>query len=105
MHVEGEADLESKAGDALEFNAAAVILYFGVSEVRRSVRLKVRTPNGVSSRRPHAEIDLLFNWNGRLWLVDCKDRIAEEDLVERLRRSLPSNISKNTKMLLNRIGD
>lgn len=101
----GYGDRESKKGDALELATAATVLKLGVAEVRRSLRLKVNTPGGVSSRLPHAEIDLLFNWNGRLWLVDCKDRMPEEDLVRRLRGALRIPLSDSAQNLLRRIGD
>lgn len=101
----GHGDRESKRGDALELATAATLLKLGVVEVRRSLRLKVNTPSGVSSRLPHAEIDLLFNWNGRLWLADCKDRVPEEDLVQRLRGTLRKPLSDSAEALLRRIGD
>ena len=104
MEKTGHGDRESKEGDRLELAAAVVLLKLGVAEVRRSLRLKVNTPAGVSSRLPHAEIDLLFNWNGRLWLVDCKDRLSEDDLMVRLRRALGPRISDAARSLLDRIG-
>lgn len=97
----GTADREAKAGDNLERAAAAVVLKLGVPRVRRSVRLKVNTMQG--AKLPHAEIDLLFNWNGRLWLVDCKDRVAEETLVRRLRNALGDRISRDARSLLDLI--
>ena len=105
MDKEGQGDRERKKGDMLELLAAAALLKLGVPEIRRSLRLKVKTPHRVSSRLPHAEIDLLFNWNGRLWLVDCKDRVSEELLVQRLRKALPTTLSDSAENLLNRIGD
>lgn len=105
MAKTGYGDRESKKGDTLERAIAATLLKLGVVEVRRSLRLKVNTPGGVSSRLPHAEIDLLFNWNGRLWLVDCKDRVPEEDLVQRLRGTLRKPLSDSAEELLRRIGD
>ena len=106
MEKTGDGDPGNKEGDRLELAAAAVLLKLSVAEVRRSLRLKVNTPAGVSSRLPHTEIDLLFNWNGRLWIVDCKDRMSEDDLMARLRQSLqPSRISENAMSLLDRIGN
>jgi len=84
LHTDGEADAEEKRGDPLEFATAAVLLKLGIHTVRRSLRLKVKSSVGVSSRNPHAEVDLLFNWAGRLWLVDCKDRKRAEDLADAL---------------------
>ena len=88
LQVEGEADRDDKEGDRLERAAAAVVLKLGVVQVRRSLRLKVRSAPGTGTRLPHAEIDLLFSWDGRLWLVDCKDRRPAEDLVQGVRREL-----------------
>lgn len=101
---EGEADPTQKQGDALELLAAAVLLKLGVPQVRRSLRLKVKSASGVSTKKPHAELDLLFNWSGRLWLVDCKDRKAPEKLVTALTQSL-RGIAPNlqAKQLLERI--
>jgi len=105
LEVNGSADHAPHEGDSLEFNTAAVILKLGVPRVHRSLRLKVKAQEGVSTRQPHAEIDLLFNWNGRLWLVDCKDRTSEENLIAGLRRELPSTLSNDARSLLERIGN
>ena len=99
--IKGNADPEVKKGDALELQTAAVVLKHGAVEVRRSLRLKVDSP---SSSRPHAEIDLLFNWDGRLWLVDCKDRVSGSRLIKSLRDKLPS-IPPPAEQLLERLGD
>ena len=101
MEKTGYGDRESKKGDRLEYNTAAILLKLGIREVRRSLRLRVKTSG---SGLPHAEIDLLFNWNGKLWLVDCKDRMAEDELIHRLRRALPTGLSQTVKDLLDRIG-
>ena len=101
LRVEGTADRIAREGDALELQTAAVVLKHGAAEVRRSLRLKVDAP---SSSLPHAEIDLLFNWDGRLWLVDCKDRVSGSRLVHRLRNELRS-IPPPAEQLLRRLGD
>ena len=88
LHIAGEADRKSKEGDSLEFAAAAVLLKLGVRRVQRSLRLKVRSLPQTGTWRVHAEIDLLFTWDGCLWLVDCKDRKPAEDLAEGLSREL-----------------
>jgi hypothetical protein len=82
LTVNGHADPKAKDGDPLEYAAAAVALKLGVRRVRRSLRLKVRSTAGVSTRMPHAEIDLMFNFGGRLWVVDCKDRRPTADLLK-----------------------
>jgi len=89
LHIGGTADRRENVGDRLEFQTAAVLLKLGVTRVQRSLRLKVRTEQSPASPKPHAEVDLLFTWNGRLWLVDCKDRKPVEDLTDRLHRLLP----------------
>lgn len=72
-------------GDRLEFISAIHLLKAGVNGIRRSVRLKVKPRQGTQvPLPPHAELDLLFNHGGRLWLVDCKDRKPAEDLVRGL---------------------
>ncbi len=103
LQIAGEADGEPQTGDHLEFTTAATLLKLGVHQVQRSLRLKVKSAEYVGTRLPHAEIDLLFTWAGRLWLVDCKDRIPAEDLVTNLRRCLPSNLNPNAQALLARI--
>jgi len=103
LRVMGEADREAKDGDALEFAAAAVLLKLGVKRVQRSLRLKVKSTEQMGTRLPHAEIDLLFTWGGRLWLVDCKDRMPAEDLAENLRRFLHRPLNPNAETLLARI--
>jgi hypothetical protein len=95
-----------KEGDGLELTVAAALLKLGIHQVQRGLRLKVRSVQNVGTRLPHAEIDLLFNWAGRLWLVDCKDRIAPEALVERLWLELQRyDISHYARELLARIKD
>jgi len=92
LDITGEADRDVKKGDALEANTAAVLLKHGVKRVQQSLRLKAPAAHGVSIRSPLSELDLIFNWNGRLWLVDCKDRVQEDRLFDRLERvSQPVN--------------
>ncbi|CAB4243094.1 conserved protein of unknown function [Methylacidimicrobium sp. AP8] len=83
-----EGDRQEKEGNRLEYNAAVVLLRLGVRCVRRSLRLKVKSGTGISTSRPHEEIDLLFNHGGRLWQVDCKDRKPPEQLAEELEARL-----------------
>lgn len=60
-------------GDRLENETALALLALGIPVVRRSVRLKPKSARELSISNPHAEIDLVFVHNGRLWVVDCKD--------------------------------
>jgi len=104
LTIEGVADQSVKEGDALELLAAAVLLKLGVPQVRRSLRLKVKSGAGIPTRKPHAELDLLFNWSGRLWLVDCKDRKAPEHLARALAKCLEATLlPQQAKDLLRRI--
>lgn len=104
LTTQGIADVDAKKGDGLELATAAVLLKLGVQKVQRSLRLKVKSAQGVSTRQPHAEIDLLFSWGGKLWLVDCKDRKDPESLIEGLRRELNNQaLSPQATELLARI--
>jgi len=104
LEVSGTADGDDKAGDALELTTAAVLLKLGVSRVQRSLRLKVKSASGVGTRLPHAELDLIFTWGGRLWIVDCKDRKAPESLAVGLQRELShASLSSQARELLARI--
>ena len=84
LDILGDGNYGQNQGDALELIVAAALLRHGVRQVRRSLRLKVHSAPGVSARLPHAEIDLLFNYGGKLWLVDCKDRKPVTDLADGL---------------------
>jgi len=99
----GEPDRDWKDGDALEFATAAALLKLGVRCVQRSLRLKVKASQQVGTRLPHAEIDLLFTWAGRLWLVDCKDRKPAEALADGLERFLHRPLNPAANDLLARI--
>ncbi|OQW96234.1 MAG: hypothetical protein BWK77_05780 [Verrucomicrobia bacterium A1] len=98
LRISGEADRDEKEGDRLEFETAETLLRLGVKIVRRSARLKVSSAGGVSSRRPVAEIDLLFNYAGRLWLVDCKDAIRTEWMADGLKPYLDLSQPKARKL-------
>lgn len=104
LDVSGTADRDVKVGDSLEYITAAILLKLGVRRVQRSLRLKVKSAPGVGTNLPHAEIDLLFTWDGKLWLVDCKDRKSPESLIKGLRQELTNQIlSQQAKDLLARI--
>ena len=104
LDITGTADQDDKAGDGLELATAIVLLKLGVSSVQRSLRLKVKSVAGVGTRLPHAELDLLFTWGGRLWIVDCKDRKDPESLVQGLKRELRQGaLGPQARTLLARI--
>ena len=71
-------------GDNLEYGTACALLQAGVPSVRRSVELGANS----KSQNREAELDLVFNWNDRLWVVDCKDRIGGTEKVESLRTAI-----------------
>ena len=73
LNIAGKADPIDKEGDALEFSTAAVSTSWGQPRSAQSVS-QVKSSSYVSTGSRHAEIDLLFTWGGRLWLIDCKDR-------------------------------
>jgi hypothetical protein len=104
LRVRGKADSERKEGDRLELAAAAVLLKLGVMKVQRSLRLKVKQGVESATRLPHAEIDLLFSWGGKLWLVDCKDRKDPARLLDGLTRELRGcTLSGEAPRLMKRI--
>ncbi|MFO1498742.1 MAG: hypothetical protein U1G07_10175 [Verrucomicrobiota bacterium] len=96
--IENPSPRPSNEGDNLEYGTACALLKSGVTSVRRSVQLAT-LPN---SQNAESELDLIFNWNGRLWVVDCKDRVDSEIKVEKLHAALLSGgaISRQTEALL-----
>ena len=78
---------EEREGDGLEYGVAVLLLRLGVPQVYRSVEFK---PN-VYSQLTEGELDLVFNWSGRLWVVDCKDKVGGSQKLENLKTSLVAN--------------
>ncbi|HBM15075.1 MAG TPA: hypothetical protein DD381_01795 [Lentisphaeria bacterium] len=74
---------EKKKGDDLEYETAKEVLKLGIKQIRRSLRLKPKVYG--NQIKPHNEIDLLFIWKGKLWIIDCKDRVSPHKLMENLR--------------------
>jgi len=64
---------QANEGDRLEYLTALVLLKLGVKKVIRSIEIKEK-----EQKSPHAEIDILFNYGGRLWIGDCKDRNSRD---------------------------
>ena len=89
--IENPSPRPSNKGDNLEYATACALLMARVPAVRRSVELST-LPN---SQNSEGELDLVFNWNGRLWVVDCKDRVGGETKVEALRTALLSGGGSN----------
>lgn len=100
LHAKGPAP-EPRAGDLLELATAFALLKSGPCRVQRGIVMK--SAKRRDDRNDSGELDLVFNWNGRLWIVDCKDRIDAEDRVGKLRAELFSSggISPRASDLLN----
>lgn len=103
LRIENPSGREPNEGDNLEYGVACALLKAGVPAVRRGVEL-VTLPN---SRNSEGELDLVFNWNGRLWVVDCKDRVGGEAKIEALRTALlrVGGYNCDTENLLNSVAD
>jgi hypothetical protein len=44
------------------------------------------------------ELDLVFNWRGKLWVVDCKDRHSADSKVDQLRLEMISEFGVSPKL-------
>lgn len=86
LSSEGTPPKNANVGDALELATAFALLKLGVPVVQRGVRL--RSGMNRSHRQEEGELDLVFNWAGKLWVVDCKQRITPESRVSQLRDQL-----------------
>ncbi len=80
------AETKADPGFALEFATAVALLKLGVPVVQRSVRLAPRVLRG--SGLEEGELDLVFNWAGKLWVVDCKNRNTAESKVGKIRTQI-----------------
>ena len=65
-----------EAGFNLEYAAAVMLLKLGVPAVYRSIELKSSAMQGT---KLEGELDLVFNWNAKLWVADCKDKVSAAD--------------------------
>jgi len=103
LHLENLSPREPNEGDNLEYGTACALLKAGVPAVRRSVELAT-LPNSTNTE---AELDLVFNWNGRLWVVDCKDRVGGDAKIESLRTLLLGDGCSNrqSELLLKSIAE
>lgn len=102
LHIENPSARQTNEGDNLEYGTACALLAH-VPAVRRSVELAT-LPH---SRNSEGELDLVFNWNGRLWVVDCKDRVGGETKIEALRMALigSGGIGRHTESLLKSVAE
>ena len=89
-------ETETNSGFALEFAAAVALLMLGVPVVQRSVRLVPKVLRG--SGREEGELDLVFNWGGKLWVVDCKDRRSVESRVDQLRIEILRQLTPDKRL-------
>ncbi len=102
---EGSPPKDRNYGDALELVAALVALKLGVPSVRRGVRLK--SGFGRGHWQDEGELDLVFNWSGKLWIVDCKHRRSAESRVGRLETAIRTSgaLTPEIAELLARVTD
>jgi hypothetical protein len=96
---------ETRQGDGLEYATAFALLKLGVPTVQRSIRLSPRVLRG--SGREEGELDLVFNWAGKLWVVDCKDRRDAGGRMDKLRTEILSQTTVTIRIseLLNQLED
>jgi hypothetical protein len=90
------AEREHRQGDALEHAVAFCLLKLGVPKVQRGVRLAPRLLG--ASGREEGELDLVFNWAGKLWVVDCKDRRGAARRVDELRVEILSQTTLTARL-------
>ena len=91
------AEPDQQAGFGLEYAAAFALLKLGVPSVQRSVRLAPRVLRG--SGKQEGELDLVFNWAGKLWVVDCKDRRSAENKVDQLRTEILRQLTPDVRLM------
>lgn len=96
---------EDELGFALEFATAVALLKLGVPVVQRSVRLVPKVLRG--SGREEGELDLVFNWAGKLWVVDCKNRRSAQSKVDQLRTEILRQLTPDQRLtnLLDKLAD
>lgn len=99
------ADTIERAGDGLEFATALTVLKHGIPMVQRGVRRVPKAPQ--ASGREEGELDLVFNWAGKLWVADCKDRHGSENRVQDIRTEIikTGHPTPRISELLDRLGE
>lgn len=80
-------------GERFELLVAMALLKLGVEQVAHSVELS--SLDSQEEKHVHAELDLVFIWGGRLWVVECKDHEKVEKKGRRLWNSLKENARLN----------
>lgn len=96
LKIEG-ANNPARLGDWLEYATAAVALKLGVSVVQRGIRLRPKVLDWRCNEE--GELDLVFTWGGKLWLVDCKDRLGAKDRLDNLRFEIKRMGSISTSLM------
>ncbi|MBI4657920.1 MAG: DUF1887 family protein [Verrucomicrobia bacterium] len=71
---------EPQRGDSLEYAVAAIALWRGVKSVYRSVGIRE-----AGTTKEQTDFDVVFNYGGKLWLVDCKDRTTHRAKFTKVR--------------------
>ncbi len=71
-------------GDHLELAVVATVLRFGPSRVYKGVRIQTEGASG-----DQTDLDVIFNWDGHLWIVDCKDKARHWQKLNVISRYLP----------------
>ena len=79
-------------GERYELTVALALLKLGVAQVAHSVELSAFDSQHV--KHVHAELDLVFIWKGRLWVVECKDH----EKVEKKGRKLWDSLKQEARL-------
>lgn len=95
------------AGDNLEYATAVVVLKHGIPMVRKGVKLKSSQKSNVTE----SEIDVVFNWKGRLWMADCKAKSSGASKLRKLEDAMrklgwdPRKLTDNFNKLKGQLAD
>jgi hypothetical protein len=73
----------------MEYAAATLLLKTGIPVVYRSIEMHSKK----LERFAEGELDLVFNWKGRLWIVDCKDKASGRQKIRNLRAAIAKSTS------------
>jgi hypothetical protein len=84
LEIVNDGNREDQRGDRLEYLAALCILKLGIPMVTKGMMLNVSR----GSNQPHAEIDLVFQKQGMLWVVDCKDKQSHSRYEKKIRQAM-----------------
>lgn len=84
LDIEHDKIHETREGDNLEYGVAVMLLRIGPQQVYRGVELKPH----IYAQLTEGELDLVFNWNGKLWVVDCKDKTSGKQKLDKFKTAL-----------------